>query len=162
MQVILSEAELERCERCAAIRTNHARNNGIPNQRVASKKSDLTVDYIGLVGELAVAKYLDVDIELEKEGIDNGIDLIYGDLTVDVKTRSFPGNDLVFKSHKAFKAQVAILAQFNLENCVEILGCMSRNKFKKHATPTSYGCLRVSEESLYPIESLIGYTQEKS
>jgi hypothetical protein len=162
MQVILSQAELERCERCAAIRTNNARNNGVPNQRVASDKSDLTVDYIGLVGELAVAKYLDVEVELEKVGADNGIDLIYGDLTVDVKTRSFPGNDLVFKTHKAFKAQVAILAQFNLENCVDILGCMSRKKFKQHATPTSYGCLRVSEEHLYPIESLIGYTQEQS
>lgn len=161
MRVILSEEELERCRKCAAIRTNNARNNGIPNQRVSSDKSDLTVDYIGLVGELAVAKYLDVEVELEKVGADNGIDLIYGDLTVDVKTRSFPGDDLVFKSHKAFKAQVAILARFKREDCVDILGCMSRKKFKQHATPTHYGCLSVSQKHLYPIEALISYTQEK-
>ena len=161
MRIILTEEELDQCKHAASNRSNYARSSKIKNQRVDQSKSDKDVDYIGMVGELAVAKALGLDMDFEKVGVDYGIDFTYNNYTVDVKTRSFPGEDLVFKSHKAFKAQVAILARFKREDCVDILGCMSRKKFKQLATPTHYGCLSVSQKHLYPIESLINYTQEK-
>ena len=161
MRIILTEEELDQCKHAASNRSNYARSSKIKNQRVDQSKSDKDVDYIGMVGELAVAKALGLDMDFEKVGVDYGIDFTYNNYTVDVKTRSFPGEDLVFKSHKAFKAQVAILARFKKEDCVDILGCMSRKKFKQLATPTHYGCLSVSQKHLYPIESLISYTQEK-
>ena len=161
MRIILTEEELDQCKHAASNRSNYARSSKIKNQRVDQSKSDKDVDYIGMVGELAVAKALGLDMDFEKVGVDYGIDFTYNNYTVDVKTRSFPGEDLVFKSHKAFKAQVAILARFKKEDCVDILGCISRKKFKQLATPTHYGCLSVSQKHLYPIESLISYTQEK-
>ena len=160
MRVILSEAELEQCKQAASKRTNYARSRQIKNQRVSTDKSDLSVDYIGMVGEMAVAKALGLSMNLDKVGVDNGIDFIYADLKVDVKTRSHPGSDLVFKTYQAFKAQVAILARFKREDCIDILGCMSRKRFHKYAKPTSYGCLSVSEEYLQPIETLINYKKD--
>mgnify|MGYP001046168040 FL=1 len=161
MQIILSAAELGQCKKAAARRTNYARSSNIKNQRFAKDQSDLSVDYIGMVGELAVAKALGLQMDFDKVGVDYGIDFIYGDLKVDVKTRSHPNTELIFKSHEAFKAQVAILAKFKREDCVDILGCISRKRFKKHSKPAVYGCLGVSLNHLQPIEKLISYTQEQ-
>ena len=161
MQIILSAAELEQCKKAAARRTNYARSSNIKNQRFAKDQSDLSVDYIGMVGELAVAKALGLQMDFDKVGVDYGIDFIYGNLKVDVKTRSYPNTELIFKSHEAFKAQVAILARFKREDCVDILGCISRKRFKKHSKPAVYGCLGVSLNHLQPIEKLISYTQEQ-
>ena len=162
MQVIMSEAELEQCKNAAARRTNYARSTNIKNQRFAKDQSDLSVDYIGIIGELAVAKVLGLEMDFDKVGVDYGIDFIYGDLKVDVKTRSHPKTELIFKSMKAFKAQVAVVAKFKPENCVEILGCISRKKFRKHERPTVYECIGVPKELLSPIETLINYKEDNS
>ena len=159
MQIILTQEELDQCKDAAARRTNYARSNNIKNQRVDKSKSDNDVDYIGMVGELAVAKALGLEMDFEKVGVDYGIDFHYNNYTVDVKTRSYPRNDLVFKSNELFKAEVAILAQFKKENCVNILGCMSRERFVKYAKPTHYDCLSASSKYIQPIEKLINNTK---
>jgi hypothetical protein len=159
MQVILTQDELDQCKHAASNRSNYARSSKIKNQRVDQSKSDKDVDYIGMVGELAVAKALGLDMDFEKVGVDYGIDFIYNNYTVDVKTRSYPNNDLVFKRQSAFKAEVAILAQFKKENCVNILGCMSRERFVKYAKPTHYDCLSASAKYIQPIEKLINNTK---
>lgn len=160
MRVILSEAELEQCKQAASKRTNYARSRQIKNQRFSKDKSDLSVDYIGMVGEMAVAKALGLDMDLDKVGVDYGIDFIYGNTPIDVKTRSHPATELIFKSMKAFKAQVAVLAKFKRENCVDILGCISRKKFRKYSRPTVYDCIGVPEEYLSPIETLMHYEKD--
>ena len=155
MQVILTQEELDQCKHAASNRSNYARSSKIKNQKVDQSKSDKDVDYIGMVGELAVAKALGLDMDFEKVGVDYGIDFTYNNYTIDVKTRSYPGNDLVFKRHAAFKAEVAILAQFKKENCVNILGYMNKETFQKYAKPTHYDCLSASQKYIQPIEELI-------
>lgn len=163
MQVILSQEELDQCKDAASRRSNYARSTKIKNQRVDKSKSDKDVDYIGMVGELAVAKALGLEMDFEKVvGIDHGIDFTYNNYTVDVKTRSYPGNDLVFKTHEAFKAEVAILAQFKKENCVNIIGCMSKERFERYAKPTHYDCLSASAKYIQPIEKLIFHKRAKN
>lgn len=162
MQVILSQQELDKCELAASRRSNYARSTRINNQRFAQDKSDKDIDYIGMVGELAVAKVLGLEMDFEKIGVDYGIDFIYEKMPIDVKTRSYPKTELIFKSHKAFKAQVAILARFKPKNCVDILGCISRKKFKQYSRPSAYGCLGVSDKHLEPIETLINYMKVKN
>lgn len=159
MQVILTQEELDQCKHAASNRSNYARSSKIKNQRVDQSKSDKDVDYIGMVGELAVAKALGLDMDFEKVGVDYGIDFTYNNYTIDVKTRSYPGNDLVFKRHAAFKAEVAILAQFKKENCVNILGYMNKETFQKYAKPTHYDCLSASAKYIQPIEKLINNTK---
>ena len=75
MQVILSQEELDQCKDAASRRSNYARSTKIKNQRVDKSKSDKDVDYIGMVGELAVAKALGLEMDFEKVvGVDYGID----------------------------------------------------------------------------------------
>lgn len=162
MRIILTDEELEQCKDAADRRTKYARSRNITNQRFAKDKSDRGVDYIGMVGEMAVAKALGLEMDLEKVGVDYGIDFMYRNLPIDVKTRSHPKTELIFKSMEYFKSQVAVVAKFKPENCVEILGCISRKKFRKHERPTVYECIGVPKELLSPIETLINYKKDKA
>lgn len=129
MLVILSQEELSQCEAAASKRTNYARSQNIPNQRYSQSKSDLSVDYIGMVGEMAVARVLGLTMDLDRVGVDHGIDFVYRDKTLDVKTTSHPRDRLIFKTKEHFKADAAILAQFKEPNEVTILGSITKNKF---------------------------------
>lgn len=164
MRIILSPEELQQCSEAAAKRTQYARSTGIKNQRKANNKSDLSVDYIGMVGEMAVGKVLGLEMDLDKVGVDKGIDFIYKGLTIDVKTRSYPGDELMFKKTQYFRAQVAILARFKRDDCVDIIGCINRKRFIENAykkTYPKYSLMTVDKELLKPIQTLLDYEERQ-
>lgn len=75
MKIKLSDAELELAKYMATARTAQSRKDGVSNQRI-SEESDFDVEYIGMCGELAVARSLNVYPDLSIASRSGGYDLL--------------------------------------------------------------------------------------
>lgn len=91
-------------------RQRHKKNMGVKTKKITKKYTDVQIDYFGLKGEYAVARFLELDLNLsiQAEG-DGGVDMVYHDITIDVKTTAT--NDLIFNSDGDFKSNIAFLVR---------------------------------------------------
>ena len=111
--------------------------NGVVNRKFDTKYSDFSINLHGLMGEYAVSKMLGVKIDtsVSLSGDDKISDLTLNGKTVQVKTRMgvFTNSYLFFRNIELFKADVAVLASICNATEVNILGWITREKFRQAA-----------------------------
>lgn len=132
MLVQLSASEVDICQRDAVARTRTARREGIINRKMDESRSDEQVDLFGCMGEMAVCKLFGVPYE-EGRSLDDGYDILLGDIRVDVKTTAHANGRLLFRSVRGFKADAAVLVQAtDLWGVVRVAGFCTADHFRKH------------------------------
>jgi len=122
------------------------------------------INIVGHLGELAAAKYLDLDVntEIYVHG-DNGTDLELDGVSIQVKTSKLP--KLIFNKESDFATDIAVLSQFigkdnrhAEEDPVFLLwGWITKEDFMEKYYPHDFGYgtrLVVESIQLEPIEEL--------
>ena len=134
IKVKLTPKEVDDCIRAGTHRFESNRNlNKPPSLRCKhTKPNDAVRDIEGIKGELAVANAFNSEYSVFEYGVDNGIDLWIGDLSVDVKvTTHLPQGKkephLLFpKSGKGLRADIAILTILYQDNEILIAGWLTK------------------------------------
>jgi hypothetical protein len=107
----LTESELTLADRIARERHNSNRDAGVTDQKIGPQ-SDYKTDQNGIIGELAVAKRLNVYPDFAIEPSSGGIDLEYEGTTIDVKATEYTGGKLlapIWKQHKDYADVFALV-----------------------------------------------------
>jgi hypothetical protein len=127
----LTPAELSRCKQAAALRWQLARASGVVDQRRDSSRQLNDLDLLGVKAEQAVAKALDLEYTPTALGIDDGVDLYAGDVSIDVKATFYSNGKLLLRSQAQAKAQVFVLvaAVKDEEAVMRLCGWISRKGF---------------------------------
>lgn len=114
--VQLTSDDQDLASRVATVRNDKPSST---SKRLGSR-TDLGTHLIGLYGEIAVSRYLGLDIdETSRPGGDNGVDFVYNGYTIDVKTRPQVGYDLMFYDDWSdLRADIFILVYINEETMV--------------------------------------------
>lgn len=126
MIVRLSRQEEADCIQGANMRLKFAQQ--FQQEQKRGNQSAYDIDLLGIRGECAVAKVLQIPFEPFRLGVDTGIDLFIDDLGIDVKSR-FKGKLLLFKTLESFKADFAVLTEAK-EDCIKIVGFCSKFNFQ--------------------------------
>lgn len=157
VKIRLTRQEMSEAAQGATMRWQMARASGIGNQKRADL-SDNDLDLIGIKAEMAAAKLLSLDYTAAKLGVDDGSDLWFGDVSIDVKATLYPTGKLLFKSLEAFRADCAILVTKTQEDDVmSVVGGISRKAFTEGHTVSDLGkgeCLTMEQNEIWPIEQL--------
>ena len=114
---------------------------GLPNKRI-SDNTDYNIFYIGMLGEIAVSKYLGIPINNEVlVGGDGGIDMHYKNQSIQIKTRTHLKNPiyLMYKHKEEFVADWSILCTIETPTSVGIRGFISKAKFMQKSKPLDFG-----------------------
>ena len=159
IKIELTNEDLHDCRRAGSFRWQLSRAAGIADQQrgPTKKNSKNHYDIIGIKGELAVARLYDLPFDAYRGGIDEGIDLFYGGVSIDVKSTDNIGGKLIFKSKEAFKAQIGILAIELEENLIGVAGWITREEFEWYSLPFGIkGGFCVTQADLKLPESLWG------
>jgi len=122
----LTRAEESICKQAGNARSSFARYAGLTNQNVVNR-SDL--DLLGVRGEMAVAKLFDLDWTANAIGHDDGVDMFFGDCSIDVKTGFENARMLLFRNLDKFRSDVAIFCRQLGEN-IEVVGWVNKTDFK--------------------------------
>lgn len=164
LKVRLSRQEMLECKQAAALRWQLARASGVANQRKDSNRNDNDVDLLGIKAEIAVSKVLDCNHNVFQLGVDDGVDMFLGDISIDVKSTFHETGKLLFKSLEAFKANCSVLVTASTEEDVMIIaGYIPKKNFKLDAQETDLGhgmCFTMEQIYLRPIEGLWKVHQE--
>ena len=163
MIVKLTDRELALCKQAAAARWQLARASGVVNQRKDGNRDDFTIDYLGVRAEQAVAKVFRLDYTPSVIGIDDGSDVWFEDISVDVKSTFHPDGKLLFKSLDAFKSDVSILVTAVKEEGhevvdeMEVVGWITKGEFVELANQVDLGhglCYVMEQDELHGLETL--------
>ena len=111
------------------MRFQMARSGKLTNQNVCQRPD---LDLIGIRGECAVNKLLDLDWSAYNLGYDDGVDMWSGDVSIDVKTGFKNAKILIFKTIDKFRADISVFCRQAHEG-IEIVGWCGREEFKKKA-----------------------------
>ncbi|MDH7506220.1 MAG: hypothetical protein QHH15_00330 [Candidatus Thermoplasmatota archaeon] len=161
VNIDLTGHDLELAEELAWQR--HNKNEGVHDKRITENMTSWKIDFLGLLGELAVATYfnLDVDKTHYPEGGDGGSDFSINGRRVDVKyTNRIDYPLLMFPKMSKFRADIAILTHQVVRNCrhkVGIVGWIDKKHFSKIKKHTDFGygdTLYVYNSKLFNIEKL--------
>lgn len=163
MIVKLTERELALCKQAATARWQLARASGVVNQRKDSNRDDFTIDYLGIRAEQAVAKVFRLDYTPSVIGIDDGSDVWFEDISIDVKSTFHPDGKLLFKSLEAFKSDVSILVTavkeegYEVVDEMEVVGWITKGEFMELANERDLGhgaCYVMEQYQLSSLETL--------
>lgn len=157
----LTGHELEKCDILAKMRNTKKEN--VKSRRIDQNRSDYDIHFMGLLGEMAVAKYLGIGVDVNHNinGGDKGNDFIYQGKKVDVKyTDEIDNPLLVFNNLYRFKSTFAILTRPVEKHCrhrVLIEGWTDKHHFRELAFKKDFGygnrcCLE--RQNLFNIEIL--------
>lgn len=153
----LTKSELSQCKQAAALRWQLARASGVVNQR-RDNRSDDEIDYLGIRAETAVAKAYDLSYTPSALGIDEGVDMYAGDISIDVKSTFHTDGRLLLKSKEAAKADIFIMVSDTPEDDVmNLIGWTSRDRFLQDCQETDFGkgvCYTMERHQLYKVSSL--------
>jgi len=129
MIVPLTPEEKSQCLQAGNMRWQLGRASQLVNKRIdGTKRDDLEIEYLGIKGECAVSKALDLSWSPFHLGTDGGADMWSGKHSIDVKTAFKNANYLLFRNIKSFKADIAILCK-ELDDLIEIVGWVARAEF---------------------------------
>lgn len=135
--------DLEQCDILAKQR--NTKNKGVINRTIAKKKSSWETNFLGLLGEFAVAKYLGfgVDTNHNPHGGDGGSDFKYRGQTIDVKYVDMIDQPiLMFKNIHKFRSDIAILTkpfEPHHRSKVVIMGWIDKDSFIKNHYIRDFG-----------------------
>jgi hypothetical protein len=134
--------DLTLARRLAKIRNDKP---GIKSKKFSGHSEEAT-HYLGLLGEIAVARYLGLSVnEKRLLGGDKGVDLVYNKRTVDVKVRPRRGWQMLFKpDFSDCLADICVLVWLQGERKAEIAGWTWASNVWLYAEPVEYrkGCPR--------------------
>ena len=128
----LSPDDLDLADDLARQRNGSKEAAGIRSHKVANR-SDQSIHYLGLLAEIAVARTLGVEIDrnIYLTG-DSGYDLRWSGQSIDVKMRGNRDKDLpIMPGMRDFTADFAVLCWPAGYDVVEIVGCVSRWRFRQ-------------------------------
>ena len=120
-------------------------------------------DYLGILGEFAVSKYLKIpfDYSINLEGDGGVIDMFLGDWSIQVKSTKYKQGRLMFNSLTEVEALINILCYVDTENnIIELLGYISRKDFLKEKYIKQFGkrtTYCVDQSKLRPVSELSFY-----
>ena len=121
-------------------------------------QSRVEANIYGFKAEFAVARLLDLTPPTINVVSDGGVDLWFGDTSIDVKFTNSEFGPLVFDTVPKFRAQIAVLVGRTEDpNEMRINGWVDRRTFKKECNPVNCGYgdrLKMEHEELFPIETL--------
>lgn len=138
----------------------HSRGD-VNNRRVADY-DDFGLHYLGMLGEMAVARVLGVPVREDVTRYGDGmVDTEFRGETIQVKTSSHAALNrkrlVFFNSMDEFRARWLIACSIQSPSSVAIHGFISRQKFDRMKFPHDFGYgprVCVDEESLAPIDKL--------
>lgn len=126
-----------------------------------SDRTEFETHYVGFIGEFVVAKALGVDADRSVMiGSDNGVDLMFRNASIQVKTTTYVGKEpeIKFNDLSDFKTDIAAGVQIlSPVRCV-IMGWISRDDFVFNHKVKNYGYgdrAVVGQKNISPIETLI-------
>lgn len=132
LQVILTQKDVKLAQDVARLR--NSKLGLVPNNRQSTKHSDYNINVVGLLGEIAVAKVLNVDIDrsFSMSG-DGGVDISYENHTIDVKTTRYHRSLLIVNFLDEIKSDMLVLCRVDpiVPTNVYILGVVSARKFRR-------------------------------
>jgi len=115
----------------------------VPNRKYDKNRTDFTIDLNGAMGEFAVAKLLNINIDdsVSLSGDDKISDLVKNNTKIQVKTNLSRSNNphLYFNHQDLFKADIAVLATIKSANEVIIEGWITKENFLNKAKTTNFG-----------------------
>ena len=114
----------------------------VSSKKIDQNQTEFELQYVGTMGEYAVAKYF--GLELTKEiyiSGDDGTDIEINGKSCQVKTirNNIPNPDLVFNDITCFPTDAAIGAKVISPIKIELLGCVSRQRFIAQHQVKDYG-----------------------
>lgn len=154
----LSDKDMAKATQAGAFRSQLARASGVGNQKIDLNRSDSEIDIDGIKSEMAVAKVFELEYDPFHFGVDTGVDLWSGDISIDVKSTRHDNGHLIFKNTDAFKSNVAILCVVK-GITVKVCGGIERVSFKKNHKRIKFNsnypsCPAVTQEELQPVEDI--------
>jgi len=157
IEINFNKEEIDACRKGAKLRYQFARNSDLENENYASdpeRQEGSALDYLGIRGELAVAKAFDLHFDpFRGMGVDNGIDFFWNEISIDVKSTVWITGKLMFKSVEKFKSDIAVLAIELEEDFFRVPGWIKREDFIKNSGPFLNG-VAVTQEDLNPPQEL--------
>ena len=134
----LRPGDLDLARRIAAGRNGVKEQAGVRSNKIADA-SDFDIHFSGVLGEIAVARLAGVEIDKVFHLCgDAGYDLRLGGYTVEVKSRRKRGQDLIILPDMAdFRADHCILCWVTGGSEVEVVGIVSRQRFRMQALPVT-------------------------
>jgi len=158
MLVRLSKRDLHDSKLMGADTVKLCEMQGFPPRLENEKQSRTDANILGFKAEFAVARVLGLDPPVVNVLTDGGVDLWFGDVSIDVKVTNRIDGPLVFDNMKKFQSDVAVLVgATDDESVLKINGCMSRKEFEWKAYRKDFGYGErdvVDVKDLYPIEWL--------
>ena len=157
IEINFNKEELDACRKGANLRYQFARNSDLGRGlylTAPEKAEGSNPDYLGIRGELAVAKAFNLHFDVFRGmGVDNGIDFFWNEISIDVKATDYLGGRLMFKSVDKFKSDLAVLTIEVREDLYRVPGWIKKEDFIKNSGPFSNG-VAVTQEYLNPPQEL--------
>jgi hypothetical protein len=140
----------------------------VPNRKHDKNRTDFTIHLNGAMGEFAVAKLLNINIDdsISLGGDDKISDLVKNNTKIQVKTNLSRSNNphLYFNHQDLFKADIAVLTTIKSANEVIIEGWITKEKFLNKAKTTNFGYgerIGLTANMLDIPETLLDYVDKK-
>lgn len=130
---------------------------GFPPRLENERQSRVEANIWGFKAEFAIARLFDLQPPTINVLSDGGIDLWFGDTSIDVKFSNNEYGDLVFDTEEKFKADIAVAVGKVGGNTLRVNGYADKAFFVEHSEPHNYGHgprLRMNANQLKPIERL--------
>ena len=157
IEISFSKEELDSCRKGANLRWQFARNSDLDRGLYVTdpeRREGSNPDYLGIRGELAVAKAFDLPFDpFRGMGVDNGIDFFWNEISIDVKSTPYLGGKLMFKSADKFRSDIAVLAIEVAEDVYRVPGWIRKENFDLAASPFMNG-IAVEQADLQPPNEL--------
>jgi hypothetical protein len=159
MDIELTQLEMQFACLAALGRHDMARQKGRPDMKIGPQAA-FTTDLVGILGELAVAKYFQVypDISWSQETATGEADMIVNDARIDVKTTDLEGGHLIVRQeHKDHDIDCYILAIASLKRMpmVRLAGWAIPEEMFRDERLTDFGhavSYAMTQEELNPLD----------
>ena len=158
MKIRLSKQDSHTCQLMGADTVKLCEMQGFAPRLDNKKQSRVEANVYGFKAEFAVARLFNLELPTVNVATDGGVDLWFGDFTIDVKFTNDEYGNLIFDSMQKFKSQIGVLVgKTNDPDVMHINGWIDRNNFKNkcHSHNFGYGDrLYLKHDELFPTESL--------
>jgi hypothetical protein len=125
-----------------AVKKARLDNRQIKNNKICGQ-TDFAVHYIGMLGEIAVCKYLGVNVRFDiTYGGDGNVDLTIKNQSIQIKTSSILRPEpryLIFNSMEDFATDWAVYCSVQSPTIIKIHGFVGKEKFKLNHEIQNFG-----------------------
>lgn len=157
MLITLSKPDAHQSQLLGADTVKLCEMQGFSPRLENAKQSRTEANIWGFKAEFAVARLLDLEPPTLNVLSDGGIDLWYGDTSIDVKFTNKEHGPLIFDTHEKFRADLAILVGKVGGDTLRINGWIDRKTFCEKATKADFGYgprYKMEVIEMAPIEKL--------